>query len=144
MRHAIFVRHGATTLIAMLTLLACPATGAEKMEALAVGGTWRIEDLVLDIFDCRGLVCGRVVWIKDAARRPTECGRTIVWGLSPTSPGQWKDGWILDPDDDKTYSLSAILQSNGTLRARIFRGIELIGKTKLLRRVDVNSLLGRC
>jgi hypothetical protein len=33
---------------------------------------WLIKDLVLDIFDCQHLVCGRIIWIGEAARRPAE------------------------------------------------------------------------
>jgi uncharacterized protein (DUF2147 family) len=109
-----------------------------------IDGTWRIDDLVLDIFSCDKLVCGRIVWIGDAARRPSQCGTTIVWGLKSTGPSEWRDGSILDPDDGATYSLSAKFQRDGTLRARIFRGIELIGRTKILQRVPLRSLAGWC
>jgi uncharacterized protein (DUF2147 family) len=109
-----------------------------------IEGTWRIDNLVLEIFSCDKLVCGQIVWIGDSARRPSQCGRTIVWGLKSTSPSEWTDGSILDPDDGATYSLSARYQRDGTLRARIFRGIELIGRTKILNRVPLRSLAGWC
>jgi hypothetical protein len=72
-----------------------------QAEASHVDGTWMIRDLVLN-FDCQRAVCGRIVWIGDAARRPAQCGQTIVWGLEAQSP------------------------------------------LKILKRVDVRKLTGRC
>jgi uncharacterized protein (DUF2147 family) len=128
----------------LLTGLASSVFGIRDAEASSMNGTWRIENLVLDIFDCQLQVCGRIVWIGDPSRRPSQCGRTIVWGLSPSGPAEWKGGSIFDPDDGNTYRLSASFQSDGTLHARIFRGIELFGKTKVLKRVDISALSGRC
>jgi uncharacterized protein (DUF2147 family) len=115
-----------------------------KAEASHVDGTWRIRDLVLHIFDCQHAVCGRIVWIGDPARRPAQCGRTIVWGLEQKGPNEWTEGSILDPDDGNTYRLSATYETDGTLHARIFKGIPLLGKTEILKRVDVQKLTGRC
>lgn len=115
-----------------------------QAEASHVDGTWMIRDLVLHIFDCQHAVCGRIVWIGDAARRLAQCGKTIVWGLEQKGPNEWTEGSILDPDDGNTYRLSATLESDGTLHARIFKGIPLFGRTEILKRVDVQTLTGRC
>jgi uncharacterized protein (DUF2147 family) len=109
-----------------------------------MNGTWRIENLVLEIFDCQQLVCGRIAWIGDESLRPTQCGKTIVWGLAQATPTAWNGGAILDPTDGRTYRLSATFQPDGELRARIFLGIEPLGKTKMLKRVDIGSFSGRC
>jgi uncharacterized protein (DUF2147 family) len=119
-------------------------TFSKTAEASPVDGAWIIRDLVLDIFDCDSLVCGRIVWIKDPARRSSQCGRTIVWGLASEGHHKWTGGSILDPDDETTYRLSATYEPDGTLHARIFRGVPLFGKTEILRRVDLTSLSGRC
>jgi uncharacterized protein (DUF2147 family) len=121
-----------------------PFLSASKADASTMNGTWRIENMVLEIFDCQQLVCGRIVWIGEEAKRPTQCGKTIVWGLSQKSPTVWKDGAIHDPNTDKTYSLSATFQPDGELRARIFQGVEVLGQTKMLRRVGEKSLSGWC
>jgi uncharacterized protein (DUF2147 family) len=113
-------------------------------QASSMNGTWRIENLVLDIFDCQPKICGRIVWIGDPARRKAQCGKTIVWGLSPSGPSEWKGGSIFDPDDGNTYRLSASFEPDGALHARIFKGIELFGRTKILTRVNVSSLSGLC
>jgi uncharacterized protein (DUF2147 family) len=87
-----------------------------NVEASPVDGAWSIRGLALHIFDCQRLVCGQIIWA----------------------------GWIVDPNDDKTYRLSAVYEPDGTMRARIFKGIPLIGKTEVLTRVDLRSLTGLC
>ena len=66
------------TAACLLAALALPSTGIGNAEASQVDGTWVIRDLALHIFDCRHLVCGRIVGITDAARRQSQCGKTIV------------------------------------------------------------------
>ena len=46
--------------LAAALLLAPPAASASPVD-----GTWRVEDLVLDLYDCQAFVCGRIVWIGD-------------------------------------------------------------------------------
>ena len=130
--------------IVALLLTVLVSFGVESAAASSVDGTWVIQDLVLNLFDCQNLVCGRIVWIKDPARRPSECGQTIVWGLASTGPAEWTGGSILDPDDGEIYRLSATLQSDGTLHARIYKGLPLLGRTKILKRTDLRSLTGLC
>jgi uncharacterized protein (DUF2147 family) len=70
----------------LLAALALPVAALRSANASQVDGTWIIKDPVLHIFDCQNLVCGQIVWIKDAARRPSQCGRTIVWGFAGYRP----------------------------------------------------------
>jgi uncharacterized protein (DUF2147 family) len=118
--------------------------GSVPARASPVDGSWVIRDLVLDIFSCQQSVCGKVVWTKDPQRRRQNCGRTIVWGLSPAGPDTWSGGSIYDPTDGNTYRLSATLQPDGTLHARIYRGVPLFGKTEVLRKVPARSRDGWC
>jgi hypothetical protein len=70
--------------------------------------------VALQIFDCRGLLCGKIVWLlrpDDPAGQPDRdqrnpdpalrqrhlCGLTIVWGLRPTGQNHWSSGWLYDP-----------------------------------------------
>jgi uncharacterized protein (DUF2147 family) len=57
---------------------------------------------------------------------------------------RWTGGSIFDPDDGATYQLSATLQSDGSLHARIYKGIPLIGKTEVLQRVSARLPEDRC
>ena len=117
---------------------------SRDVEASPVDGAWSIRGLALHIFDCQRLVCGRIVWLNDPTQRPSQCGRTIIWGLEARGRNEWGGGSIVDPNDDKTYRLSAVYEPDGTLRARIFRGIPLFGKTEILTRVDLRTLKGLC
>jgi hypothetical protein len=104
----------------------------------------RMRNLVINIFDCANLVCGRIVWLGEPAKRASQCGRTIIWGLERQSPSVWTGGSILDPNDGKTYRLSATYEPDDTLRARIFIGVPIFGKTEILKRIDMKSLQGLC
>jgi uncharacterized protein (DUF2147 family) len=107
-------------------------------------GQWLIRNLVINIFDCANLVCGRIVWLGEPAKRASQCGRTIIWGLERQSPSVWTGGSILDPNDGKTYRLSATYEPDGTLHARVFLGVPIFGKTEILKRIDVKALTGLC
>jgi uncharacterized protein (DUF2147 family) len=126
----------------ILTLLAVAPAQARAPQS--TNGAWIIQDLVIDIFDCQNAVCGKIIWLRDAERRSDQCGRQIIWGLLPDDNRHWSQGTILDPDNGKSYSLSAVLEPNGTLKARIFSGMPLFGKTEILRRVDRHTLTGKC
>jgi uncharacterized protein (DUF2147 family) len=128
---------------ALMALLLLSLIGVQRAEASPADGAWLIKGLVLHIFDCQHPVCGRIVWIGRAARRPTQCGKTIVWGLPAQGRNEWADGSILDPDDGRVYRLAATLETDGTLHARIFKGVPLFGRTEILTRVDIRSLTGR-
>jgi uncharacterized protein (DUF2147 family) len=127
--------------VCMVAAVAWPV-GADA--APPADGQWMIRNLVLNIFDCANLVCGRIAWIGEPAKRASQCGRTIIWGLELKSPSVWTGGSILDPNDGKTYRLSATYEADGTLRARIFIGVPLFGKTEILKRIDTKSLQDLC
>lgn len=135
------LRRRAVCLSAVLVVL---LVGLGSAEASRADGTWMVDKLVLRISDCEQFVCGSIVWMEDAAKRTAQCNRTIIWGLAATTQNEWAGGTILDPNDGKTYRLSATYEPNGTLHARIFQGIPLLGKTKILNRVDMRGLNGQC
>ena len=119
------------------------AIASEGVHASEADGTWKVENLVVRVYDCEQQVCGRIVWIKEVAKRRSQCGRTIIWGLAPSAQNEWTGGAILDPNDGKTYRLSASYKPDGTLHARIFEGIPLLGETKILNRVDIRNYEGQ-
>jgi uncharacterized protein (DUF2147 family) len=126
----------------ILALLAVPQARARDIRS--TNGAWIIRDLVIEISNCQNAVCGKIMWLRDAERRPDQCGRLIIWGLLPDDNKHWSQGTILDPDNGKSYRLSATLEPNGTLNARIFSGMPLFGRTEILRRVDPHTLPGKC
>jgi uncharacterized protein (DUF2147 family) len=125
-------------------------------------GVWLIDnEVAVQVFDCSGLLCGRVVWLliprdphgrlvldkknpDPALRQRPLCGLTIFWGLHPAGPDRWTDGGFYNPDDGETYNISAELQSADTIEARIYLGVPLFGKTKMLYRVPHGTSYGWC
>ena len=96
----------------LLAALMSPMLSVGPAKASAVDGTWNIRGLVVHIFDCQLLVCGQIVSIKDVSRRASQCGKTIIWGLEAKGPTDWGGGSILDPNNGKTYQLSATSRTN--------------------------------
>ena len=129
-------------LLAASMIAAVALGGAEAMPP--ADGQWMIRNLLINIFDCANRVCGRIVWLGEPAKRASQCGRTIIWGLERESPSVWTGGSILDPNNGETYRLSATYEPDGTLHARIFKGVPLFGKTEILERVDAKALPGLC
>lgn len=116
----------------------------------------------LQIFDCSGALCGRVVWLQQPRNRfgdmirdienpnPTlrqrqVCGQTLLWGLRPAGPDRWEGGSLYNPDDGRTYRVNAELRSD-RLMARIYLGVPLLGENRTLLRVprlDQEALCSR-
>ena len=118
-------------------------------------------EVAVQIYDCTGLLCGRIVWLKKprnlagqlkqdkknpdpSVRHKELCGLTILKGLEPDGPGRWKGGSFYNPDDGKPYSVTAELKSADVIIARVYRGIPFFGKTKTLTRVPHLSSDGWC
>ena len=146
-------------LIAALISLVVPSTPAW---AAVPDGVWLIDGkAAVQIFDCSGLLCGRILWLQTprdpqgqmnrdtnnpnrAQRQRPLCGLTVLWGLRSTGPDRWGGGWFYNPDDGKTYDVSAELRSADLIVARIYSGIPLFGQTKTLLRVPHGTSEGWC
>jgi len=125
-------------------------------------GVWLIDQkAAVQIFDCAGLMCGRILWLykprnaegqldrdqhnpNPALRQRELCGLTILWNLHPAGKNRWRDGWFYNPDDGKTYRLSAELKSDDVIAARIYVALPILGKTKTLVRVPKGVSQGWC
>src|SRR5579883_1514460 len=150
----------AALLIVAVIWLAVPVPRATA--AAVPQGVWLMESRVaVQIFDCGNLLCGRILWLAiprdpqgrldrdkhnpdPALRQRPLCGLTIIWGLRSTGPDRWGGGRFYNPDDGKTYNISAELTSADTLIARIYVGIPLFGETKTLHRVLHGTSKGWC
>ena len=119
---------------------------SRNANASPLDGTWLVADRVaVDMSDCGGAVCGRIVWLRNPdLRTPQMCGRSIVWGLSPDGPQHWANGWVFDPETGRTYHLSAVRTSNDLIQARMYAGLSIFGETKMLKRITSRSLAGWC
>jgi uncharacterized protein (DUF2147 family) len=148
----------AAWLLALVIVFAMPSRLAF---AAAPEGVWLIDDkAAVEIFDCDGLMCGRILWLKvprnpqgeldsdknnpnPALQKRRLCGMTILGGLRSGDRDRWTDGWFYNPDDGETYSISVALDS-AALTARIYRGVPLFGETKTLFRVSHGVSDGWC
>jgi uncharacterized protein (DUF2147 family) len=153
-------RTGVVGLLAVAVL--CLSPPPAWSQAAIPQGVWLIDGkAAVQIYDCQGLMCGRILWLlvsrnalgqldrdkhnPDPALRQRElCGVTMLWGLHPDGPNRWKDGWFYNADDGATYRVSAELTSDNVIRARIYVGIPLFGETKTLVRVDHGVSAGWC
>jgi uncharacterized protein (DUF2147 family) len=135
---------------------------APGWSAVTPQGIWLIDNKVaVQIFDCSNLLCGRIVWLgtprdaagslqldkknPDLALRPRlVCGLMILEGLQPAGPGRWKNGRFYNPDDGRQYNVTAELKSPDIIVARIYLGVPLLGKTKIMRRIPRSSIAGWC
>lgn len=138
--------------VAAAAVLLVPAVA--RSEAALPQGVWLIDErAAVQIYDCAGLMCGRIVWLKVPRNAEGQldrdknnpapglmsrelCGLTILWGLRPAGVNRWRDGWFYNPDDGATYRLSAHLKSDDLMVARIYLGVPLLGETKTLVRVE--------
>ncbi len=125
-------------------------------------GTWLFANRVaVEVFECSGLVCGRIVWLlrpRTPAGRPDVdrlnpdptlrqrplCGLTIIWGLRPDGADHWSNGSLYDPQDGNTYDLTAKRTAPDKISARVYRGVPLFGRTEILIRDPQLSFDGRC
>jgi uncharacterized protein (DUF2147 family) len=128
----------------------------------APDGTWLFANRVaVEVFECSGLVCGRIVWLlrprapdgqpdvdrlnpDPILRQRPLCGLTIIWGLQPDDAGHWSNGSLYDPQDGKTYDVTAERTAPDRISARVYRGVPLFGRTEMLIRDPQLSFDGHC
>jgi uncharacterized protein (DUF2147 family) len=95
------------------------------------------KDAVIEFGACPdrpGALCGRIVWDKDAGTPADTCGVQIVQ-LNRFDKDAWRDGWVYDPRDKKTYK-GIVRAKDGMLKIRAFIGVEMLGETEQLTRTD--------
>ena len=147
---------GACAILMLTTVVATTASSAVP------SGTWMFANRVaLQIFDCSGLLCGKIVWLlrpdnpagqpdlddrdpDPALRQRHLCGLTIIWGMQASGQDHWSNGWLYDPKDGITYNLTAELTSSTIIKARVYRGVPLLGRTEILVRDPPLRPDGRC
>lgn len=140
------MRRKALAVVLIAAVLTASGALSRPAGAAVPEGVWLFANkLAIRAFDCGGLLCGQVVWLRNPALRTrTLCGRTAIWGLQPTGPQSWSGGWLYDPENGKTYDVSAELTSGDEITARVYEGLPMFGRTEILRRIAAGSLEGWC
>ncbi|MGQ0673820.1 MAG: DUF2147 domain-containing protein [Hyphomicrobium sp.] len=59
----------------------------------------------VEITECAGGVCGRVVWVKEPSKRQQVCGLQVIGNAAPVGGGVYDKGWIYDPKNDMTFDV---------------------------------------
>jgi uncharacterized protein (DUF2147 family) len=77
-------------------------------------------------------------------RKRQLCRLTIIWDLQPDGPDHWSSGWLYDPEDGTTYDVTAELTAPDTRSARVYCGVPMFGRTKILIRDPQLIFAGRC
>ncbi len=153
-RCADWLRRTARAALLVIALSPFGASGTADSSSLSAVGAWFIDGtgVAVQIFDCSALLCGRIIWLEKARdsagqlardnknpnpafRQRPLCGMTVVHGLQPAGFDHWNSGSLYNPDDGKTYRISAVLHSADVFVARVYLGVPLLGETKTLLRV---------
>lgn len=95
----------------------------------------------VEITNCGGALCGRIVWLKDATHGQT-CGTQVIGNVKAVAAGKWDKGWIYDPDDDARYSVEITTVGSDRLRVMGYLGSKLLSETMTWRRAPAD--LKRC
>lgn len=146
--------------ITVVLLLAVAGAGLASGRAEAaradIAGRWATPGFgsIVELRPCAiapDAMCGRILWLWDpndaAGKRRADAhnpdralrsrpliGVEIMRGLRETSPGEWTDRSVYNPDDGRTYT-GAVKLRNGRLELRGC-ALNVICQTQVWRRLD--------
>jgi uncharacterized protein (DUF2147 family) len=129
-------------LLAASPMLLIAAAGS-ALAAADPRGTW-IDHTgrgAVEISDCNGALCGRIVWLKSAGDREA-CGMQVIGNARPVSGGRWDGGWIYDPEADRRYDVELTPIGDNKLKVFGYAGMKMFGETMMWTRAPVS--LRRC
>ncbi len=95
----------------------------------------------VEITNCGSALCGRIVWLKDAANSKT-CGTQVIGNVKAVSAGKWDKGWIYDPEDDERYTVEITTVGGDRLQVMGYLGSKMLSETMTWRRAPAD--LKRC
>ena len=134
------IRMGLLTTAVAAAILASAASANESPDPR---GVW-IDHTgrgAVEIVDCGGELCGRVVWLKDA-KNVEACGVQILGDVRPAGRGVWDKGWIYDPEQDAKFSVELKPIGADKLRVLGYLGTKLFSETMVWQRAPAG--LVRC
>lgn len=111
----------------------CVAAPAAAIGASSPHGVW-IDHTgrgAVEITDCGGKLCGRLVWFKDTKHSKEGCEFQVIGNVRPVATNKWDGGWIIDPDKDpkKKYDVEITLLSDTKLRVMGYAGMKFLSET---------------
>jgi uncharacterized protein (DUF2147 family) len=90
----------------------------------------------VEITDCGGKLCGRLVWFKDPKNIKDGCNFQIIGDVKPMSGNKWDGGWIVDPDKDpdKKYDVEITPMGDQKLKVMGYAGMKFLSETMIWTR----------
>ncbi len=82
----------------------------------------------VEISECGGNLCGKVVWIKDN-QAGKACGVQVIGNVKAVSRGAWDKGWIYDPEYDERYDVAITPLATGKLEVMGYMGVKSLSET---------------
>lgn len=95
----------------------------------------------VEITECAGNLCGRVVWLKEGTDK-RGCGIQIIGNVKPVGKDTWDGGWIIDPEKNEKYSVELKPVGSDKLRVVGYMGSKLFSETMTWKRAPTD--LKRC
>ena len=94
----------------------------------------------VEITDCNGKLCGRLVWFKDAKQGKGGCNFQIIGNVRPVAGNKWDGGWIIDPDKDpnKKYDVEITPMSEQKLKVMGYEGMKFLSETMIWTRAPTS------
>jgi uncharacterized protein (DUF2147 family) len=124
-------------------LAATPFVAIAPVAAAQPTGIW-YDDTgrgAIEITNCSGRLCGRLVWLKDPKHNDI-CGTQIIGNAKPMGTGKWDGGWIYDPERDAKYSVEITALGADRLKVMGYQGTKLLSETHIWKRAPAS--LKRC
>jgi uncharacterized protein (DUF2147 family) len=132
------------TRIAQAITLALTISAATAASAAAEPtGIWidHTGSGAVEITNCGGALCGRVVWVKDGASA-SACGMQILGNVKAVAGGKWDNGWIYDPEEKAKYSVEITPMGADRLKVMGYMGSKMLSETMMWKRAPAD--IKRC
>src|SRR6476660_951363 len=94
----------------------------------------------VEITDCGGKLCGKLVWFKDPKNEKEGCNFQIIGNVQSVGGNKWDNGWIVDPDKDqnKKYDVEITPQGDQKLKAMGYAGMRFLRETMIWTRAPAD------
>ena len=85
----------------------------------------------VEITDCSGKLCGKLVWFKDEKNVKEGCNFQIIGNVKPVAGNKWDGGWIIDPDKNpnKKYDVEITPMGDQKLKVMGYEGFKFLSET---------------
>lgn len=123
------LKTAAVALAAVASTLSFAAAAAPEPTGVWIDHTGRGA---VEITRCGADLCGKLVWLKNAGHGGA-CGLQIIGNARPVANGVWDNGWILDPEENRRYSVE-ITPVGNTLKVVGYLGSKMLSETMIWRR----------